>query len=231
MPVYKREPRSRGQSEGAQPYLNSFIKDVHGILAHGFRAMKGKDLTGHDEPAITGVLVRAIRSFLASDGCPPRWQRYHAQDEVPESDDDEVLRRGKQRPRVDIEFRRVSSGEHPVFKVEAKRLRDKDSLSDYLGSEGLGCFLTGRYSRKRDHAGMLGYVERGSLQEWAQRLQRALERHDSIIRDGNFWSRQMELELEHCYLTRHRRVNVGRTVHIYHTLLDFVEAVGGRGGT
>lgn len=219
MPVYKGRARVSGRAEASTLYQLSFIKDVHCILARGFQQLAGTSLAGCDEPAMTGALVKVTRNFLESDECPPRWRRaYHVNDEVPIND--QLLPKGMSRPRIDIEFIRIGSRQRPAFHFEAKRLRGTGSLSEYIGEDGLGCFLTGKYSRQQGHAGMLGYVESDAPQEWAHRLRGALREHDSILLEGDFWKQEFLPDLEHCYSTRHTRPDVGQAIGIYHTLLD-----------
>src|SRR2546427_5962096 len=78
---------------------------------------------------------------------------------------------GKRRKRVDIEFERSSRGVAFHFHFEAKRLYRSDSLSEYLGDEGLGMFLSGDYASDERVGGMLGYVQRDSLDAWLGKLQ------------------------------------------------------------
>ena len=68
---------------------------------------------------------------------------------------------GKSRPRVDIEFERVVRGKRPRLRFEAKRLNSATghTVAKYLGEEGLGCFLSGKYPMMHAEAGMLGYVQ------------------------------------------------------------------------
>ena len=70
-------------------------------------------------------------------------------------------REGKYRRRIDIEIIEHRRGPRPRFRFEAKRLRDSDSRREYLGHDGLGCFLDGRYAASDPDAGMLGYVQEG----------------------------------------------------------------------
>lgn len=194
----------------------------------GFQRIRGSIPQGVDEVAMTGLLVRAVNHYLESTECPVEWTVYDVHEEVPVND--EAFSRGMQRPRIDIEFTRIAPGRRPRFHFEAKRLRNGASLADYLGEDGLGCFLTERYARTEGHAGMLGYVESDSPSEWAEKLCRSLRRHVSTLQGDGFWDRRMAPDLEHCYLTKHARSEGSHPIDVYHTLLDVRRDARGAGG-
>jgi hypothetical protein len=158
------------------------------------------------------------------EGSLPKWaDRYFITDQAPVNVPNRV---GKERPKIDIEVESSECRNRPVFHFEAKRLRrdDSHSVSDYLGSNGLGCFIEERYARTGDEGGMLGYVQSESPRHWAEAIERKLQRDPNNkyrLTDNGAWTPiRLTPALEHTYSTRHNRPAL-RNITIYHTLLDF----------
>jgi len=207
---------------GARPlYKLSFIRRCHQLLATGYVGLKPSSLEAEQEPAITGELVRAMKSAQERSDAP-RWMVYmHIADDPPVN---AIGRLGKRRRRVDIEFERPERGRRPRFQFEAKRLYRNDSLEKYLGEDGLGRFLAGDYSRDEGVAGMLGYVQARTVAEWSGDLRCALDsdraRHE-ISSSDPLTPANLGAELVFTWLSEHRRPSVGRTIAIYHSMLLF----------
>ena len=110
------------------------------------------------------------------------------------------------------------------FSFEAKRLGKAHPVSTYLGDKGMGCILTGAYARNDDEAGMLGYVQSGTPQQWADKIGAELQKHCcryGMAEDGQFSSVKIVDGLDHTYHSDHGRPSVGKRVSIFHTLLQF----------
>ena len=56
-------------------------------------------------------------------------------------------REGKRRLQIDIEVIEYATRTSTTLSLRSEGLRDSDSRREYLGHEGLGCFLDGRYAR------------------------------------------------------------------------------------
>jgi hypothetical protein len=202
-------------------YKLSFIRRCHQLLAYGYAELESAILHAEQEPAITGELVRAMKS-VQERADAPRWMIYlHIADDPPVN---APGRLGKRRRRVDIEFERPERGRRPRFQCEAKRLYQNDSLEKYLGKDGLGRFLAGDYSRDEDVAGMLGYVQARSVAAWVGDLRSALGgnrlKHE-ISSSEPLVSANLGAELIATWLSEHRRLAMGRPIAIYHSLLLF----------
>jgi hypothetical protein len=217
-----------GRPEQSAAFQRRFVADVHRLVAQGFLGLPREDLSEKDEPTITGFLVEAIRNVL-DDHESPRWvERYAVQEERPV--EGAAAAEGARRPRVDIEFESNRSRPRPRFQLEAKRLRTSDSKSvaNYLGENGLGCFLEGRYASDHDQAGLLGYVQAGELSMWAQRIQTRLaksRRQYRLAEDCTGLVQNPQTgELEHCYRSVHTRTVVQVPIAIHHIFLDCREA-------
>jgi hypothetical protein len=133
-------------------------------------------------------------------------------------------KRGKKRPRVDIEFERVTRGSRPRLRFEAKRLRRNRDIRQYLGEDGLGCFTSGKYPLTHPEAGMLGYVQSDVETAWAARIKTALRQTPDIyyMAGNNVWEKNhITPQLLYTYRSQHHCQTLGADIHIYHTLLRF----------
>ncbi len=200
-----------------------FRRHCHQLIAFGYDAIRGESHSESKENFITQRLKQAIQTGQ-SDGVLPNWaDHYFVQDQiqvdVPGLEVDE-------RPKIDIHFESTESRHRPTYHFEAKRLRTarSDSVSEYVGKDGLGMFLTELYGRVGNEGGMLGYVQSESPATWADKIGNRL-RLDSpgnhqLTADGAWAGVPLIAGLDHTYSTRHTRPTL-RNITIYHTLLDF----------
>jgi hypothetical protein len=190
------------------------------LLELGYRKLTPSAWSTAEETAITGEIVRAMDEVLEN---PPRpWFRHFSVHDDPPVNTPGRL--GRSRKRLDIKI--VSSQYLPRnrFSFEAKRLGKHNPVGNYVGPEGLGCFLKGDYADKEDDAGMLGYVQSDTAKNWARKIQAKLEEphNDFALYDNSSWRKHfMRSGPTYTYRTRHNRVALGRPIDIYHTLLMF----------
>jgi len=133
-------------------------------------------------------------------------------------------RLGKRRRRVDVEFERSERGAAFHFHCEAKRLYRNDSVLEYLGKEGLGMFLAGKYANDEEIGGMLGYVQTEGVADWLARLTEALASGGAkyaVTSDGALEVAGLIPEIPQIHRSRHERSAVGQPILIFHTLLMF----------
>ena len=203
-------------------YELAFIRRCHQLLASGYTELQPAALQDEEEPAITGELVRAMKSIQERGGAP-RWMIYlHIADDPPVNTPGRL---GKRRRRVDIEFEKPQRGRRPRFQCEAKRLCQSDSIAKYLGTDGLGRFLVGDYSRKEDVAGMLGYVQTRKGLGWSSDLHATLNERRAqyeITSSEPLVRVYLAAEPIATWRSEHRRTAVGRPIAIYHSLLLFL---------
>ena len=135
---------------------------------------------------------------------------------------------GRKRPRIDIEFVQVIRGKRPQYHIEAKRLYRSDSVSEYLGKDGIQMFINGQYATEWPSAGMIGYVQADKCAAWFARLANGFagRRNElSICEDQKPWeSAGFEGDdLESAQISCHERTpgSLGR-IEICHLLLQFV---------
>jgi hypothetical protein len=183
----------------------------------GYRELGAENFAHSEEPDITGELTKLIDDILMRDTSPPWADPYEIRDDPPLN----VLgKRGKRRPRVDIEFRnRVTKYR---FLFEAKRLGKNHTVGLYLGEDGLGCFTSGKYSLTHPEAGMLGYVQSQDEAAWAEKMKKALRRSPtnySVADDGQWEQHSITPQLEYTYSSKHRCSDRGEDITVFHTLL------------
>jgi hypothetical protein len=111
----------------------------------------------------------------------------------------------------------------PEYIFEAKRLKKNGfGAGKYLGRDGLGCFLTGKYAARYDEAAMLGYIQNDSPTDWQTEIQKKINQKKSLL---HLISLPQNVEIisdfPNEWMTIHRREIIGRSISIFHILLDF----------
>jgi hypothetical protein len=213
--------QSSGEFAYGKAYEDVFIRRVHQLLGMGYSTMPSHELSKAQEEDITGELVRAIDCILDRSNAP-QWIDLFSIHEEPRIHDPK--RKGKSRRRLDI---RIDSSEirpRSRFRFEAKRLGPNHSVSKYLGTDGLQCFIDGRYAREDSSGGMLGYVQEGTCKEWAQKIETSITRNSeklSLTKTGTWHSVKISNDVPFTYRSEHHRPHLGHPIEIIHTLLSF----------
>jgi hypothetical protein len=214
-----RKEHQRGRrSDNASDFRRVFIVKVHQLLELGYRKLIPRDWEAAEEPAITGELVRGMEE-VASTSKPFRHFHVH--------DDPYVNapgRLGKHRKKLDISVVSSQNLQRTRFSFEAKRLGPLNPVRNYVGPEGLGCFLRGDYAATEDEAGMLGYVQSDTAENWAQRIQAKLQESRAtfaLYKNSTWREHLMRSGPTNTYHTCHNRAALGRSIDIYHTFLVF----------
>lgn len=218
--VLARGERLQAQSANKADYEKSFLYRSHRILSMGYTRLDAPSFSNHEEEDITGELARAMQEFV-QDPSAPRWAKHFWPSE--ETRIHEEGRSGKRRRRIDIEIMQHGISPRRRFRFEAKRLRNSTSHRDYLGKDGLGCFLDGRYAREDQIAGMLGYVQEGSIQHQASCLADSLEadpKKHAVAEDGKWTESRVVKDLS-TFRSVHNRTFGLSPIALLHTLLLF----------
>lgn len=207
-----------------QAYSEALRRHAHELIAAGYERMDHISFADEQEPAITGELVREIRAYLEVFEDAPPWARYYSVHDDPPLAAEGRL--GRHRRRVDIEFERVSAGKRPRLRFEAKRLSSPTghSTGGYLGEDGLGCFLSGAYPSTHGEAGMLGYVQSGSEEDWVRKI------HDRLSEEPEAFGivpppmdrQEIAAALRHTWVSRHRVGGRDETIMVHHVMLRFM---------
>ncbi len=215
-----RRERLPTQSANKPDYEESFINRSHRIVSMGYARLDAPSFAEYQEEDITGEFTRAMQKAV-QDQSAPRWAKHFWPSEETRIHDEQRL--GKRRRRIDIEIMQHGANPRRRFRFEAKRLHDAASRSDYLGKDGLRCFLDGRYAREDEIAGMLGYVQEGSIQHQARLLAGALEaapRKYAVAKRGEWTEEPVVADLS-TFRSVHKRTNRLPSVTLLHTLLLF----------
>jgi len=208
-------------SGNVNEFRRTFLVRAHRLLHLGYSRLDANAYASSEETDITGELRGAMEAVIDDPKATAWLNLFYVEDEHHVND---AKRKGKWRKRVDIRVTASRPRPRNHLSFEAKRLSDTTSVGDYLGDEGLGCFLSGDYAASDGEAGMLAYVQSRSLDEWSAALKKRLgdESMAFNITDGIVWS-------EHpfrggppmTFHSRHFRKSIGKHIDIFHSLLIF----------
>jgi hypothetical protein len=130
---------------------------------------------------------------------------------------------GKETSRTDLRFYPPGRKRRKIcFVFEAKRLNTpKSNASEYVGADGMMCFVTGKYGAGMPCGGMLGYVLDGDVARAHNAVCRAIRGNRTRLRlaaDGEFHPTAPLLGHPWHGATRHQ-LDDG-TLTIYHLLME-----------
>jgi hypothetical protein len=204
-------------------YRPAFVHNCLDLLVRARRELTGTALSSEEEPSITGLLVQRAKEIIESESAEQWMEHLEVLDDPPQNDLPD--RRGKRRPRIDIEFVEVRRGPRPRFHVEAKRLYRSDSVGEYMGAGGLGMFLDGAYSSNWPSAGMLGYVQNRTCTEWLDEIRYRLANGQTTFRLCDQEPPLSSLDwptngLEDVKTSLHTRTKGGGSIRIFHLVLN-----------
>jgi len=222
-------PRSQQpsrQSANSDEYDRLFITRVHQLIISGYDRLNPKQYAADEETSITGDLVEAVEVVL--DYPAARWMRFYSIfDDPPENPPKRrgrPRRRGKKRKRVDIRFVSAETSPRLRFRFECKRLGKQHNVVRYLGDEGLGCFLRGKYAAGDIRAGMLGYIQSDNEETWAKRVEQRMidSAKEYSLLAGSPWRNEPLIKKRvHTFRSGHGRGRGQKPIEVFHTLLRF----------
>lgn len=213
-------PHFRGNigKTNATPYILRFRMDCHRLLQIGYDRVKstGTDYSQTEEDRITQLIVEEIKSYLRGLDVPVWTKRYFVRDQIKQPLPGYPP---KKRPIVDIEMESNATG-RPLYHFEAKRLcRNSHPVSDYIGNDGLECFLSGRYAADFNEGGMVGYVQSDCPNCWSGKIAEKLKDSPHCVEAWH--AENISGGPTYVYMTRHERVRPLSYVTILHSLMDF----------
>lgn len=201
-------------------FNDAFRKHVHILIAWGYRnsLLRIKSDT-HVETVITGYISEAIINRLRAFDCPGWCTYYSVMENKP------VERQGlegEKRPKPDLIIESKIKG-RPEYVFEAKRLKKNGfGTGEYLGENGLGRFISGKYAARYDEAAMLGYIQSDSPMHWQTEIQEKINQNKANL---NLISIRENIkiinDLPDEWLSVHNRKGMERLISIFHILLDF----------
>ena len=210
------------------PEVNLRIEHRQALCGHAIALLKlghgqldAASFAKSEEEDITGKLKEAIENVIEAASDVPAWvDRYTVYDEEKPTGTPKL---GKERPRIDITIKRrwKLRETHPRFRFEAKRLKADKRITPYFGREGIGCFLRGIYPLTHPEAGMIGYVQAGTLADWRQRLGNYAAKRSGRLRvvKGGEW-KPYKCALPFSSISEHQHT-IYPKVSIIHVLLPF----------
>lgn len=199
-------------------YGNLFRFQVHQLIAWGHYTARHKiQSTNEEEPNITGYIAEAIKARLITNS-PPWCVYYFVSDDRPI---EAGGRAGRSRPRPDIIIEANFWG-RPEYMFEAKRLRKNGYGADkYIDADGMGCFISGLYALRYNEAAMLGYIQSDSLVHWKDQVKKAIDENAKQLCLKSLQNDAAVIDdFPSEWVSEHDRISVGRSIAIYHILLD-----------
>ncbi len=201
------------------PINEDFRRNAHKLIAIGYQKAlpQIKSSSKGDETSTTGFIAEAISDWLMFEE-PKGFNGFAVLDDPPEKSYDKT-RAGRSRRRSDLVITYNNSPRNR-FVCEAKRLKGGKGV-EYIGDDGMGCFISGNYARLFSEVAMLGYVETKSIAEWKQTLQEYIaEKETDLELISSQKNIQLIPEFPDEWQSRHKRDAVGTPVVIFHILLD-----------
>ena len=205
------------------PFSTSFREHAHLLVHWGYEDARDRiqlPENPHDkeETSITGFLAEAIKARFRKFDLDNWCKYYSLYDDPPVRSEG---RSGIRRPRADLIIESTCEG-RPEYVFEAKRLKKREHpVSGYTGSEGMGCFISGKYASRYDEAGMLGYVQSGCLAERKDKVKRKIGQDaEKLSLTGSQRDEQVIDAFPLEWVSKHNRNSVRRPIAIYHILLD-----------
>ncbi len=128
---------------------------------------------------------------------------------------------GRSRPRSDINIQATFPG-RPEYIFEAKRLRKNGyGASKYISRKGMGCFIQGLYASRYEEDGMLGYIQSYSIRYWQNEIKTAIDTNAKPLNlKSNQRDEQVVSDFDLEWVSEHDRINLGRSINVYHILLN-----------
>lgn len=208
-------------------YQKKFLAQVHRLIELGYLKIGKEDYSTTDEETISGDICEAIEYIL--DDPQELWMTfYQVHNERPVQQKGKVrgsrTREGKRRQKIDIEVASAEVSPRPRFAFEAKLLCDSKSVSAYVGSSGLGCFINGDYAERDHAAGMLGFIQSRTREEWTEKIKvKIAEKRKQVrLRTKSIWKEgNITVAGSITLLSQHNRARQLGALAVHHTLLDF----------
>lgn len=200
-------------------YDYGFRRDAHQLLAWGYQDVLPQVHCNLTEEEITGLIVEAIEKRLDDPYTPEKFDRYSIDEEKPISVEG---RKGKKRRRLDLVVVSGHSRPRPKYIFEAKRLRKNGyPISEYVGKDGLQCYIKGIYASQYPEAAMVAYIQSDAATYWENELKRRFN-HDpnnDLCIKQIVQKTQVLTSLPDAWVSEHERV-VSGSITVYHIFLN-----------
>lgn len=194
-------------------FPEEFIPDILELIIVSWKTFKKPDRFDHEVPISKAFREKIRVEKNLRDDLP-----FHIWRELPT-----VNTQSKDDGRIDICF--VFTGtlrEDIYFAFECKRLRipyasglDTNN-SDYVGDQGMMCFVTGKYSESVMNAGMIGYVMDGKTEEAIISLEKLIKSKIAdlrLVKDTGLELSSIITGSKNVRETRHNLIERNFTIH------------------
>ena len=221
MSIRATSDQTRTDNTGDPVLRLAFIGNVHRMLALGYSRLDAPKYHDADENLLTQEFAAALRK-VANDAGSPRWAAQFVVHEKQKQNDGK--RQGNYRLELDIVLERTQHGRNPTFVIEAKRLGPRHPVTTYLGPKGMGAFISCEYAKEHGDAGMLGYVQSQTMDQWCDSIGRELGAPNAnyhVETNGTWQPHAFRGGPAKTYCSRHTRSGNRGAITIYHTLLNF----------
>lgn len=113
-------------------------------IAWSYTDIRDNNLENEEETTITAYLFHALHDRLRNTDAPSWCKYYSIAADRPENKTESP---GKRSPKPDLVIESSNKSGRPEYVFEAKRLkRPRNDVSHYLGEDGMGCFISGKYA-------------------------------------------------------------------------------------
>lgn len=213
--------RVEGEAEDLKQLLfpHGLVPQILGLIVDTWGSFL-RPTNDEDEPKITNRFVKALQHERRRRGAPFRVAPH-------------VLDLERLEPATGMGFGEIDIyvpdgfDERCYFGIEAKKLNTtspsgkwESQAGDYAGSEGMGCFVDGRYASYQCEGAMVGYVMDGNCASAKTSITESIEKRADALRVGVTCSLDPAKHLPdypHAFETRHY-LDRGE-FSIYHVLL------------
>lgn len=113
--------------------------------------------------------------------------------------------------------------EELYFTIECKRLDMSAKKIDYYIKEGICRFVKGKYSKSTSFACMVGFIEKGEVNEIVSKLNLKLETIKKYNLEKLSYT-DICLDFIHSYKSKHKRVKYG-DIDLYHLIFDYTSII------
>jgi len=193
-------------------FPEEFIPDILELIIASWVIFRKPDRLAREVP-ISKEFVRVIRAKKNQSEDLP----FHVWYELP------TINTQADDGRVDIFFAYIGTPKEDIyFAFECKRLRipyahglDTNN-SDYVGDQGMMCFVTGKYSESVMNAGMIGYVMDGKTEEAIISLGKLIKSKAvdlRLVKDTGLELSSIITDSENVKETRHNLSKRNFTIH------------------
>ena len=112
--------------------------------------------------------------------------------------------------------------EDEYFAYECKRIDEGNDLEGKYVNNGILRFVHGKYSSKMPIAGMIGFIQEGSVVTIVKDLNELLKNHNGITTLKNLTANNLIDGVDIHYESKHERPDVGSPIELHHLMLDMV---------